>query len=71
LVIVSTSASFGTFLNVEVPDGKSAAASSGRAAFLAPLTGIFPTSRAPPSTTILSMDLQRNAVRDAAIRNDV
>ena len=53
--IVRTSASCGTLRYVDVPVGRSAAASSGNAAFLAPLTGILPTRRAPPSTTILSM----------------
>src|SRR5262249_1316253 len=55
LAIVRTSASCGTFLKVDAPPGSSAAASSGRAAFLAPLIGILPVRRAPPSTTILSI----------------
>src|ERR1051326_939737 len=55
LAMVRTSASCGTFLNVDAPPGNSAAASSGRAAFLAPLIGILPVRRAPPSTTILSI----------------
>src|SRR5262245_49520966 len=55
LAMVRTSASCGTFLKVDAPPGSSAAASSGRAAFLAPLIGILPVRRAPPSTTILSI----------------
>jgi hypothetical protein len=65
--IVRTSASCGTLRNVDAPLGRSAAASSGSAAFFAPLTGILPVSRAPPSTTILSMsaptDVSRNVLR--------
>jgi hypothetical protein len=55
LAMVFTSASCGTFFHVDVPVGSKAAASSGNAAFFAPLIGIFPTRRAPPSTTILSI----------------
>ena len=53
--IVRTSASCGTFFHSDAPLGSSAAANSGSAAFFAPLIGIFPARRAPPSTTILSI----------------
>ena len=67
--IVRTSASCGTFLNVDAPAGSSAAASSGSAAFFAPLIGILPVSLGPPSTTILSMGCSvKNAGPTDAIR---
>jgi hypothetical protein len=53
--IVRTSASCGTFRHVDGPLGNKAAANNGNAAFFAPLIGILPARRAPPSTTILSI----------------
>src|SRR4051812_26466568 len=69
LPMVFTSASCGTFFQVDGPLGKSAAASSGRAAFLAPLIGMRPTNRLPPSTTILSIRLPWDVSRPLAGRN--
>jgi hypothetical protein len=53
--MVTTSLSRGTFLNVDAPAGSSAAAISGSAAFLEPLTRTSPARRRPPSITILSI----------------
>ncbi len=53
--MVLTSLSRGTFWNVLAPVGRRADASSGSAAFLAPLTCTSPLSRWPPWMTILSM----------------
>ena len=50
------SASFGTLESTSGDSVRSAAAMSGKAAFLAPLMGIAPASRTPPSMRMRSMN---------------